>query len=312
MTRVLITAAGGFIGSRVTRYLADAGFEVGALVGSDSRRSRVAGLDRVDILNASLHGGGEWVSAVRRFKPDACIHLAWYAEPGKYLTSPANLDCLTHSVALIRELLDVGCRHVTIAGSCSEYDTSAGWLREDGATRPATLYAATKLSLSIIAAQLARDAGITMAWARLFYMYGPHEDPRRLVPAAIRALLNGQAFPSSDGEQVRDFLHVDDVASGLVALTSRAVDGVVNVCSGEPVTVKMLLETIASEIGGRELLRFGVLPYRSWDPMFICGDNTRLRGAGWQPKFSLREGIADVSEWWRKQRQECDEAINRH
>jgi nucleoside-diphosphate-sugar epimerase len=186
-----------------------------------------------------------------------------------------------------------------MVGTCAEYDTDRGFLREDGPTKPSTLYAATKLSMNLIGQQMAALAGIDFAWARIFYLYGPDEDERRVVPALIRALLQGKHFPATKGEQVRDYLHVDDIAAGLRLLLERGANGNFNISSGEPVTMRRLMEIIGEATGRSELIEYGALPYRDWDPRFICGDSQRLRALGWSAKYGLKEGIAETVHWWR-------------
>ena len=199
---------------------------------------------------------------------------------------------------LLQELIQIGCQQVVMVGTCAEYDTDRGFLREDGQTRPTTIYAATKLALSLVGQQMAAATGVNFAWARLFYLYGPYEDERRVVPALIRALLNGDTFPSTAGEQVRDYLHVEDVASALWTLAEKRTAGVFNISSGVPVTMRQLMTTVGNVLGCTELIRFGALPYRDWEPMFICGDNRRLRAQGWQPRYTLLDGLRQTINWW--------------
>src|SRR5262249_34882978 len=154
------------------------------------------------------------------------IHLAWYAVPGRYLDAgPENIASLQASLALLDELAAAGCRQVVMAGTCAEYDTDSGLLREDSPTRPATIYAACKLACGIIGEARALQLGVGFAWARLFYLYGPYEDERRLVPSVINSVLHGHEFAASSGAQVRDYLHVADVARGLCALAEGGAQG---------------------------------------------------------------------------------------
>lgn len=115
----------------------------------------------------------------------------------------------------------------------------------------------------------------------------------------IKALLNGQPFPATSGEQVRDYLHVADVASGLLTLANRNATGTYNIASGLLVTVRQLAETIGELVGRPDFIHFGAVPYRDWEPPFICGDSGRLRALGWSPGHSLREGLAQTIQWWR-------------
>jgi nucleoside-diphosphate-sugar epimerase len=299
--RVFLTGASGFIGSHVTRVLVAAGCEIAALVVPNDPLWRLQDIvSHLTIMQGDLSGVRTMRPLLAEWKPEISIHLAWYAEPGKYLGAPENISSLTNSLALLDELIGVGCQQIIMVGTCAEYDTDVGFLREDGPTRPTTLYAATKLALCLIGRQLAIAAGVKFAWGRIFYLYGPCEDERRIVPALIRALLSGEPFPATHGEQVRDYLHVEDVAAALWTLAEQRATGIFNISSGVPVTLRQVMETIGNVIGRTDLIRFGMLPYRNWDPRFICGDNQRLRAMGWRPRYSLQEGLRQTVEWWRK------------
>jgi nucleoside-diphosphate-sugar epimerase len=300
--RVFLTGASGFIGSHVARTLLSTGCEVAILARPGNPLWRLRDVaHHLTLLRGELSGIAALRPALGDWKPEACIHLAWYAEPAKYLTSPENIPALTASLALLDELIKAGCRQVVMAGTCAEYDTDGRLMREDGPTQPTTLYAAAKLSLSLLGQQIASAAGVRFAWARLFYLYGPYEDERRAVPALIRALLRGEAFQATKGEQVRDYLHVEDVASALCALAEQGVSGIVNIASGVPVTMRQVMETVGEITGRTDLIRFGELPYRDWEPSSICGDNRRLHTeTGWKPRYpTLKSGLSQTVEWWK-------------
>jgi len=299
--RVFLTGASGFIGSHVTRALLTAGYEVAILARPNRPVPRLHDVvPQLTIIEGDFYDTNSFHLALAKWQPEACIHLAWYAEPGKYLQSPENILALTASLTLLDGLIRVGCKQVVMAGTCAEYDTDLGFLREDSQTYPTSLYAATKLSLSLIAQQVAAINDIRFAWARVFYLYGPYENDQRMTPALIRALLTNQPFPATLGEQVRDYLHVSDVASALITLVDRHANGVFNIASGSPVTMRQLMEIIGEITGQLDLIQFGALPYRVWEPMFICGDSQRLKALGWAPRYSLRDGLRQTVGWWRQ------------
>jgi nucleoside-diphosphate-sugar epimerase len=298
--RIFVTGASGFIGMHLLSVLLRGGCEVAALIVPNSLPPRFKEtFHQVRFIDGDLNAIENFAPILKEFHPDACIHLAWYVEPGKYLDSSENITFLANSLRLLQLLIEIGCQQVVMTGTCAEYDTDIGYLREDSPTKPSTLYAASKLSLSILGQQLAKDAGIRFAWARIFYLYGDNENPRRMVPALINALRSGDTFAASTGEQIRDYLHVNDVASALWFMVEHQLNGIFNVSSGEPVAVRALMETIGDILGRKDLIKFGELPSRHWEPKFICGDNGKLRDHGWMPQFGLRPGLEDTIRWWQ-------------
>jgi nucleoside-diphosphate-sugar epimerase len=298
--RVFVTGASGFIGAHLVPILLNAGCEVAVLAVHDDTLWRLNGLiERIRVIRGNLGEIDMFASSLVDFKPDICIHLAWYVEPAKYLNARQNIAWMMNSLELLTLLIEIGCQHVVMTGTCAEYDTDIGYLKETSPTKPNTLYAAAKLSLSILGEQMVQGTGTQLAWARLFYLYGNKEDDRRIVPALIKSLLRAEPFAASTGEQIRDYLHVEDVASALWFIAVNRLSGLFNVSSGSPVSMHTLMETIGDILGKKDLIRFGNLPQRQWEPLFICGDNTKLRQLGWQPKYNLYDGLMEAITWWR-------------
>ena len=301
MNKLFVTGASGFIGSHVVRLALASHCQVAILVMPEDPLWRLRDLSgHVTLVHGDLTRPETYRPALSAWKPEACIHLAWYAEPGKYLHAAENLTYLMSSLTLFQELVQVGCRQIVMAGTCAEYDQHHECINENGPIGPATLYAACKLSLNLIGRRLAAQAGVKFAWGRIFYLYGPYEDPRRVVPALIRSLAEGRPFAVTSGEQIRDYLHVEDVASAFYRLAEQEADGIYNICSGEPIGMRQLIEIVGDIMGRGDLIRFGEAPARSWDPPFICGNNDRLRAIGWKPQYRIREGLEQTVRWWRK------------
>ena len=299
--KVLITGASGFVGSHVARLLVAEGCEVYALVRESSNRWRIRDILPSMYLRQSDLVAFENVNTyLQEIKPELCIHLAWYAVPGKYLNSQENLDSIQASINLLSQLAELGCKRFVGIGTCFEYDLSLGYLSESSLTKPITLYAATKVALSTILQQFAQITEMEVAWIRLFYQYGPMEDERRLIPGIISSLLRDEVVKTTKGEQIRDFLHIEDVASAIWAVAKSNVSGVVNVGSGQPVTVGQIALELGNLLGKPDLIHLGALPYRPNDPMFICANNELLRKqTDWMPKYNLTTGLKNTIEWYK-------------
>jgi nucleoside-diphosphate-sugar epimerase len=293
--RVLVTGAAGFIGRAVvSRLLAD-GHEVAAADRSGDALRGLAGAHaglRVAALDLAHR---DQISALlESFRPAGIIHLAWYADPTDYLTSHANLASLSMTATVAEEALAAGCRKLVLTGSCVEYALRDRLLVETDPADPRTLYAAAKHAAWHVVRALCAASDAELSWARIFHLHGPQEDPRRIISWVAKQLRSGAPIELTDGTQVRDHLHVADVAAGLVALLAPGASGIYNVCSGEPVSLRRVLETVAEIVGGKELLKFGARPHRSNETMFLAGDAARLRALGWRPRFSLRDGLEDA------------------
>jgi nucleoside-diphosphate-sugar epimerase len=298
--KVFVTGASGFIGSHVLRVLLHAGHSVLGLVSPRNNRDRIRDISsQFELLVGDLNDSESIQRGLKAWAPQVCIHLAWYSEPGKYLHARENLDSLRGSVDLLRVLFESGCSHFIGAGTCAEYDVKNYLLCEGDSVNPETLYAAAKLSFKLIGEQIARQYDKLFSWGRVFYLYGPYEDDRRLIPSAIKAIRKNREFPTTEGRQVRDYLHVEDVAHAFVKMAESSTAGIYNVSSGVPVTIRELLERLVRTMHGRpELLGFGKIPYPSWNPMHICGNNQALRALGWEPGYDFDNGLMQTVNWW--------------
>jgi nucleoside-diphosphate-sugar epimerase len=235
-------------------------------------------------------------------QPTHLLHLAWVTTPGVYWTSPENRRWMTASQKLLEAFAAFRGKRVVLTGSCAEYDwTAVGQCHEYRTpTTAATLYGQCKNALHESATAFARNRGLSLAWARLFFLYGPREHPARLVPSVARALLAGEPAECSAGTQSRDFLHVDDAADALVTLLLSQVTGPVNVASGEAVSIREVVEAIAAEVGRPDLPRFGARPTAPDEPSQLFADVSQLRReVGWVPRIDLKKGLADTVTWWR-------------
>jgi nucleoside-diphosphate-sugar epimerase len=287
--RVLVTGAAGFVGSQVVRRLVTDGHEA---IGVD--RSPPADHFPSSAIALDLEDSERVRGLLHDIRPEGLIHLAWYANPLDYLTSRANLASLAMTISVVEAALSAGTKKVVAGGSCVEYAETNRPLVEDDPVDPRTLYAACKHAAHQVIRVMARETGADLAWARLFHVHGPGENPSRLIPWVARQLNSGAVVPLTDGTQIRDHLHVADVAAALVMMLTGDARGIYNVCSGQPVTLRHVLETVSDIVGRPDQLRFGALPHRANETRFLAGDPGRLVALGWSPCFGLRDGLADA------------------
>lgn len=296
MKQVLLTGAAGFIGRHCLTPLRERGYEVHAVSSRQVSSQASSGIrwHQADLLDTAQ--SRQLLADVR---PSHLLHLAWVTKPGQYWTSPRNLDWVRATIALMQLFGEQGGQRVVMAGSCAEYDWKYGYCDERlTPCVPATFYGASKHAMRLLLEAWTASHGVSSAWGRLFFLYGPHEPESKLVSSVIRALLRNEPARCTAGEQVRDYLHVTDAAAAFVALLDAPVTGPVNIASGRPMTVKALAELIADKLGKRHLLEFGALPTRAGEPPVIYADTGRLRQeVGFHPNFDLDTGIAQTIDW---------------
>jgi nucleoside-diphosphate-sugar epimerase len=248
----------------------------------------------------NVHDAGAIQNLIFELRPTYALHLGWYAGHGTIWITPENLDWAAATLRMARSFAAAGCKRLVITGTCAEYSGS-GKFAENSSSEPETLYGKSKNCTRILVEALCKSAEISFAWPRLFHMYGPYENPKRLISGAICALLNGKDFNCSDGGQTRDFLHVEDVGDALSHLLLSPVQGVINLGSGQPVTIGSLLTKIGECLDKRDLIKLGSRPRALNDPDLLIPDITRQTlELNWQPKFSAANGIAHTVQWWRK------------
>ena len=272
MKTILLTGASGFVGKQIFKALSGSKFRIVPVVrtGNESSFQNQPNVDRIvcsqDIFQETANWWAEQCKDI-----DVVIHAAWYAEPGNYLQSSKNMDCLVGSLSLANGAAIGGGKRFVGIGTCFEYDLSAGVLSKDTPLNPLTPYAGAKAALYMGLSQWLPEQSVEFAWCRLFYLFGEGEDERRLVPYLHKQLAKTETVELTNGKQIRDFLDVSEAGRVIAEVAAGEQHGPINVCSGEPITVRQLAEQIADTYGRRDLLKFGSRPDNLVDPPCVLG-----------------------------------------
>ena len=294
MTRVLVTGANGFIGRYVTAALSANGVEVHAVTSADPRTWPEGDIvwHRADLLD-----GAAVRALLAAVRADSLVHLAWTARPPDYWRDPDNLRWAAATLEMVRAFADAGGSRVVGVGSCAEYDWRHGLCTERFTPLAATtLYGAAKGACGTLLQAYGEETGLSLAWARLFFLFGPHDAATRLVPSLVLKLRAGESVTCTSGSHVRDFLFVADAAAALVALLGSTVTGPVNVASGAPIRIAELAHGVAERLGCPSLLR---IEPGAPQHTVVAASIDRLRDeVGWQPPTRFAEALDETVRWW--------------
>jgi nucleoside-diphosphate-sugar epimerase len=269
-TKVLLTGATGFVGRQILKSLLSKDVEITLVtrkpVDLGDARARVRVVYTEDLFSSS----DIFLSEICESQ-DVLIHSAWYAEPGKYLTSSINLDCLVGTLRLAKVSLKQGVRKFVGLGTCFEYDLSFGLLDVTTPLLPTTPYAAAKVSAFLTLSEYFKNTLVDFAWCRLFNLYGEGEDERRLYPYIRACMESGVPAELTSGNQLRDFIDVCVAAEMMTRIALGSASGPFNICSGIGVSVKDFAFEVAKIYKRPDLLRFGVRPENLVDPLKVVG-----------------------------------------
>lgn len=292
--KVLVTGASGFIGFHCCNQLSALGYEVHA-VSSKLQTDITVQWHKVDLLDSE-----QIRDLINTIRPTHLLHLAWYVEPNKYWTSIKNLHWVKASLNLFEEFSKSGGKRIVVSGSCAEYDWGFSNYCEDSTPlNPNSLYGVCKHSLQLMLSSYASLTELSFAWGRIFSIYGPREHPKRLFASVIQGLLEGKNVECKSGDLIRDYLHVEDVASAFVELLKNDINGPINIASGEGFLLKDIVKIIEAKTERYDLLNIEAGALSSGIPQSIIADTRRIIATGWKPKFNINSGLDHTIGWYR-------------
>lgn len=298
MKRVFLTGATGFIGAAVAKILVADGYDVAALVRPESNLWRLGpAQERIRLIHGSLTDQASYQQSMIGFAPDTVIHLGWHGSAKGKRNDPEQVRTnVIGSVDLFTSAQRAGCRAFVGAGSQAEYARSADPLTEESPTGPGTLYGAAKLATHCLLSQLAATHDVQFAWLRIFSVYGPEDSQTTLVSYVITELLHGRRPAVSQGDQLWDYLYIDDAARAVTTVAGLQAPGVYNVAYGSAQQLRDTILMIRNEINPELPIGFGEAgdgaPSRP-----LQASVSRLRELGWAPRTPLSAGIKETISW---------------
>ncbi|RZD15999.1 MAG: NAD(P)-dependent oxidoreductase [Candidatus Acididesulfobacter guangdongensis] len=211
-------------------------------------------------------------------RPDMMIHLAWDGLPD-YKNMLHIEQNLYKNYFFIRDMVLGGLKDLTITGTCLEYGLKNGQLVEEAETNPVTPYGVAKDSLRRFLQELQKTINFNLKWLRLFYIHGKGQSPKSLLSQLDAAIKNNEnIFNMSGGEQLRDYISVEKLAEYIVKTAfQNKITGIINCCSGKPISIRNLIENYIKEKGVDIELNLGYYPYLDYEPMAFWGDNSKLK-----------------------------------
>jgi nucleoside-diphosphate-sugar epimerase len=299
VTTVLVTGASGFIGRQVLGPLLSRGYEVHAL----SSRPVTGRSNDVEWHQVDLADSQRLRAVVAAVKPARLLHLAWSMSSSGSAYAGEQYRSVSATLDLIRLFIEHGGERAVVAGSCAEYDWRYGLCSESTTPlTPASLYGICKNAARSVCEGYAHAEGVSLAWGRVFFVYGPHQPLPRLVPSIVSALLKGEVGRCKHGGYIRDYLHVADVGAAFATLLDAdSVRGAINIASGRPVTLRAIAEQIASHLGATDRLRVDD-DASAGEPPVVMADIHRLAQATpCRPAFDLHRGLADTIAFYEQQ-----------
>ncbi|WP_038172423.1 NAD(P)-dependent oxidoreductase [Verrucomicrobium sp. BvORR106] len=287
--KLFVTGATGFIGQAFCRIAAERGHQV---LGLSRNVHRPPG-GAYELVGGSLDHV-PW-DRVADFAPEALVHLAWLVKPGS-VNSPENELLVAQSANLFEGAVEAGVTHIAGTGTCIEYAPSNERLDEEtSALGPETAYSRAKLATLDLLKALGSARQISWSWYRIFYVYGAGEHPDRLSASILRHLSQRKDVVLRTPLSVKDYIHVDDVASALIWGLERNMTGPINVGSGQGIRIVDFARA-AAEIVGAEAGHIKEVDPPAADPFPVTvADISRLRASGWVPQVSLHQGLSGMA-----------------
>ena len=272
--KILITGANGFLGKHLVSKLLDDGHYITLILRMNTKIPDFFIHSRINIFYFDLNDINKF-NLIKPIHPDVLIHLAWDNLPN--YTSNLHLLNYHHHINFFNSIIRFGIKKIIVTGTCLEYGISENLLFENKDVKPTTIYGLTKNMLRQYLQFMQKYYSFHLQWLRIFYVYGPGQHPNSLYSQIQHAIINNDAeFKMSKGDQIRDFIHVNDVSRIVSnAVKNNSVEGIINVCSGKP---QKVIDFVKKLLDGNKIkLNNNYYDYPSYEPKNFWGSTEKLK-----------------------------------
>jgi nucleoside-diphosphate-sugar epimerase len=291
--KILLTGAGGFIGSAFGRLALNRGHDLAGLLIPTERIPASLPTAKNPVWLRGFLAEAPWPE-IADFRPEVCVHTAWVTTPGIYLESAENERFRDDSLHFARRLGELGTRHFVGLGTCIEYQITDQPLSEERTPlAPTTLYARCKNELRLGLEAQAETDGSVICWGRVFYPYGPGEHPSRLCSSIIEKLGRGEKIVLKTPDSAKDYIYIEDLASALLTVVESGLAGAINLGTGIGISVREIAARLGSLLGRPDLV--STAGQTEPDPFpFVVADAARLRSLRWRPTWDIEQGLKQI------------------
>ena len=271
MERVLVTGANGYIGRKVVDALLALGYKVTATDFKCDQINKKADCVEIDLFNNNANLYELFL------KPDRLIHLAW--KDGFNHNASSHIEFLPKHFAFVKSLIDAGVKNIAVMGSMHEVGFYEGEVNENTACNPLSLYGISKNALRQSLMVLNKNNDFNLYWLRGYYIFGNDEKNHSIFTKLLEKEAQGEKlFPFTTGENQYDFISIENLALEIaLASVQDEVKGIINVCSGKPISLKDMVESFIKENNLKIRLNYGVFPSRPYDSKIIYGDSSKIK-----------------------------------
>lgn len=304
--RCLVTGATGFVGANLTRRLLSEGLEVQLLVRPGHQSWRIQGLlPHVQLLVAELSDADSVKAAIQIGRPEWIFHCAAF---GAYSSQSDVTQMITTNIQgtvnLVEAASTAGFEAFVYAGSSSEYGFKDHAPREDECPEPNSAYAITKLAATHFLQHAAIAKQLPVVTLRLYSVFGPFEEPTRLIPNLLLSSLEGRLPPLANPGIARDYVYCEDVSDAMLSAArfqGHRPGAVYNLGTGVQTSLAELVDLVGGLLPVRQQPQWGSMPDRVWDTATWVADGRKIQESlGWSPRYSLEAGLRAFIAWFRE------------